>query len=209
MAYIPTDLKRINKIKGIYFTVLKSPYRVGYKSFKKRITDREYTDFCIYLSSIFVDLLVDTINKQKYAHTKWPSLSIPYLQYKKKKHLSLNIWEATGLLKRSIKMYREGEFLNIGFKDSDRYPKTNAKVNTVARYVEYGVPNRMPPRPLFRTVLNLVRRNIQRYYNKYRQRLKKSRKDFLFLTKNTKERKVQKRLVIKKTYGRKSRYGRR
>ena len=74
----------------------------------------------------------------------------------------------------------------VGFRQKDVYPDTSLKVNTVARYVEYGT-NRsskgggMPPRPLFRPVLVYMRKHVNDYYRNYLKDLKRLGKKHIYI----------------------------
>jgi len=117
---------------------------------------------------------IRAIDTQRYRKDpkKWPPLTINYLRYKQKHKLSLNIWEATGHLKKNIKVFMRGTLIVVGFKRDDHYVTTNVKINKVAKYVEYG-GIRLPPRPLFRAITAYVRKNISTYYKRFRKEVLK------------------------------------
>ena len=83
-----------------------------------------------------------------------------------------------------MKIFKKGNMIAVGFKQRDIYPKSFAKVNDIARYLEYGGkrdPNRPPSRPLFRPVVEYMRKNVNRYYKRYQKELKTKGKDYLYL----------------------------
>ena len=109
--------------------------------------------------------------------------SIPYITWKQRKHLSLKIWEATGHLKNSIRVFKRNDYIAMGFDDRTVYPGSSLKVNLVARFLEFGSRDnhRPPSRPLWRPLQVYIRKNISRYYKAYKTELKVHNKSFLFL----------------------------
>ena len=184
LSKIPNKILRIKNIKGIKISVTGYEYKVGTNKIKKELNDKQYNDFCIYIADTMLSTIVEAIDKQRYYSKKWKPLSIKYLEYKKRKNLSLNVWEATGTLKDSIKMYRKGNYIVIGFKNNDRYRKSGIKINTAARWLEYGTygTKGMQPRPLFRPITLYFRKNISRYYKSYKKELDKNKVNYLYLS---------------------------
>ena len=184
MGNIPSSVIKMKKVRGIIITVTGYLYSPGKVSFKKNLSEKEYKDFQIYMAEMLLEEFVKAIDNQRYATKSWPSLSIRYLTYKRRHNLSLKMWEATGYMKKSLKVFKKGDYIAVGFKQSDVYPKSLAKVNTIARYLEYGggANNSRPPaRPLFRPITIYMRKNIGRYYKKYVKELKTKKKKFLYL----------------------------
>ena len=181
---IPTSVLNMKTPKAILITPTGYTYNPGIRSIKSTMSNKRYHDFSIYMADMLATTFYDAIDTQRYKGTKWPPLSISYLTWKGRHHLSLNIWEATGCLKNSIKIFKKGDYIAVGFKQSDTYPKTLAKVNTIARYMEYGTNKRvgaMPPRPLFRPITEYMRKHVSDYYKRYQKELTKSGKNYLYL----------------------------
>ena len=181
---VPREVLKMDerKIDGILITVSGYHYVPGKNSFKETMTPKQYKDFVIYLSACIVADYVNAINNQRYS-SKWKPLSIPYYTWKQKKHLSLKIWEATGHLKRQIKMFKKAGFIAVGFMQKDVYPFTSVKVNDIARILEFGSNNQQhpPARPLWRPMLLYYRKNISRYHKEYFNELKRLRKNYIYL----------------------------
>ena len=147
------------------------------------MSKKQYKDFVIFLAACMVADYNNAINNQRYS-SKWRPLSIPYYTWKKKKHLSLKIWEATGHLRRQIKLFKKAGFVSVGFMQRDVYPLTSVKVNDIARILEFGsvsVKDHPPARPLWRPMLLYYRKNVSRYYKAYNDELKRLHKMYLFL----------------------------
>lgn len=128
-------------------------------------------EFCEYVAHRLYNDILDYIDNQHYAKSgKWAPLSISYLKYKRKHHLSDKIWVATGHLKNSIYVRKSGgHTYTVGISPTKKYPGTTVKVIDVAKWMEYGT-RRMPPRPLFRPITTMYRNNVSRYwddFNKY------------------------------------------
>ena len=139
-------------------------------------------DFNLYVATTLAATVVNAIDNQRYKST-WKPLSLNYLTFKKKHHLSLKIWEATGHMKKSIRVFKKGKFIAVGFDNRAIYPKSYIQVNLVARFLEFGSrDNTHPPsRPLWRPLHVYVRKNIDRYYAAYVKELKTTGKDYLLL----------------------------
>lgn len=182
---IPKSVINLKNPKAILITPTGYTYNPGIKSIKSTMTAQQYQDFSIYMADMLASTFYDAIDTQRYANTKhWPPLSISYVTWKGRHNLSLNIWEATGCLKNNIKVFKKGNYIAVGFKQSDKYPKTQAQVNTIARYMEYGTNKRvgaMPPRPLFRPITIYMRKHVSDYYKRYQKELKASGKNYLYL----------------------------
>jgi len=125
--------------------------------------------FARYMARVLVDELQQAIDDQRYAR-HWPPLSIPYYEYKKKKGLSLKMWEATGLLRDSITYFKFGNAWVVGVDPAKTYPDTPVLVYRVMKYLEHGTV-KMPPRPLVTPVAANVRKSISRHWNAFTNRL--------------------------------------
>lgn len=171
----------MKKIDGLYFTVTNYKYTPGKVSFKSQLSEAQYRDFMIYVATTLVAEIDRAIESQRYTR-KWKPLSIGYLTYKKKHHMSLKIWEATGYMRKSIRVFKQGNYLAIGFDKRTIYPKSKAPLNLIARFLEFGSrDNSHPPsRPLWRPIHIYVRKNISRLYKSYIKELKVQHKEYLF-----------------------------
>lgn len=179
---IPYNIRKMSRIDGIHITVTNYIYRPGITNLKKQMSNEQYKDFMIYIAAEMVAILVTAIDNQRYEKT-WKPLSISYRTWKEKHHLSLNIWEATGQMKKSIKCFKKGNYIEIGFRNKDIYPKSKAPLNLIAKFLEYGsvnVVDRPPSRPLWRPLVIYMRKNISRYYKNYQKELKRKKRDFLY-----------------------------
>jgi hypothetical protein len=183
---VPKSVIQMKNIGGILITVTGYTYSPGKNSLRKQMSADSYKDFQIYMAEQLLGEFVRAIDTQRYksGSKAWKPLSLKYKTWKKTHNLSLNIWEATGHMKDSLKIFKKGNMIAVGFKQTDIYPKSYAKVNQIARYLEYGGnknPNRPPSRPLFRPIVEYCRKNVSRYYKKYQKELKASKKQFLYL----------------------------
>lgn len=127
--------------------------------------------FAKYMADVMAMELQKAIDKQSYIYNNyknWEPLSIGYYEYKKKKNLSLNMWEATSLLKDSITYWRSNNVWVVGVNRRKYYPDTLVKVHTVIRWMEYGT-NKMPARPLFRPVRDRLSKDIRMYWNRFKK----------------------------------------
>jgi hypothetical protein len=161
---------RVRKTDGIIISVTGYRWVPGGRDIRSSLDDKEYVKFISYMANELKVELVRAIDTQRYKKNikKWPPLSIKYLQYKKRVGLSTNIWEATGNMRKNIKVFNRGSWLVVGFKKDDKYPSTDLTFNRVAKYVEYG-GIKLPPRPLFREVAVYMRKNINMYYKRFRR----------------------------------------
>lgn len=181
---VPKDVLKMDesRMDGILISVTGYHYTPGKRAFRDSMSDKQYKDFLIFLSANLVAEYVNAINNQRYS-SKWKPLSLPYYTWKQKKHLSLKIWEATGHLKRQIKMFKKVNFIAVGFMQKDVYPHTSVKVNDIARILEFGSnDDKHPPaRPLWRLLLMYVRKNISRYYKYYFSELHRLKRQYIYL----------------------------
>lgn len=132
---------------------------------RKGLPDDVQEAFAKYMAEQMKIYLQESIKTQRYKQY-WKPLSVDYMEYKKKKNLSLNIWEASGVLVDSITYRKYGDHYIVGISKTKRYPKTNIPIYRVAEWMEYGTET-MPARPLFRRVLLYMRKNINRFYKKF------------------------------------------
>ncbi len=128
--------------------------------------------FARFMAEVMKLELKRAIKTQRFKSAqRWPPLNVEYLEYKKRKNLSLNMWEATSLLVDSIESYRSGSDWVVGISQRMRYPDTNVSIFWVARWLEYGTMSSgqyvIPPRPLFRPMNVYLRKNIDRYWRKF------------------------------------------
>lgn len=121
--------------------------------------------FAHYIADIYRDELVRAINTQRYAG-KWEPLNKDYVAWKRSQGLSTKIWESTEMLKRSITVYRSNNKWVVGINPRIKYPGSNVSVYKVARWLEYGT-SRMPARPLFRPVKQLITGRMRKYWNTF------------------------------------------
>lgn len=125
-------------------------------------------DFQEFLAREYVRLIKLSIDEQRY-RAKWKDLTPGYLEYKRRHGLSLNIWEATGQLKDSIKIsVIKGKNIVIGFDKRKNHVGSRTKLWKIAQYMEYGTL-RMPPRPLFRIVYMYMSSNMSYFWDKYQR----------------------------------------
>lgn len=124
---------------------------------------KERDDFENFIAKEFIRLVNLSIDQQRY-RSKWVPLSIGYLQYKRDSGLSLNTWEATSKMKRSLTFNKNTRQIDFGGK---RY-KNGEDILEVARKLEYG-DMKTPPRPLFRLVQTYISKNIGFFYHKFRK----------------------------------------
>lgn len=129
--------------------------------------ERHLGRFAHYMADRMAEEVVNAINDQRY-RDRWVPLSVPYLDYKRRKGLSLRIWEATGTLKNSIRAYRSGSTWVVGVSQRLYYPGTDIKIYRIARYMEYGT-DKMPARPLFYRVARRMSRDISLHWARYRK----------------------------------------
>lgn len=184
MGNIPNNVIQMKRIDGIIVTVTGYTYNPGKNSLRKSLSEEQYKDFQIYMAEQLLNEFVKAIDTQRYASKSWKPLSLKYYTWKKRHNLSLNIWEATGHMKNSLKVFKKGNMIAVGFMQRDLYPKTFVQVNKIARYLEYGGrknPNRPPSRPLFRPITEYMRKNVSRYYKKYQKELARSKKDYMYI----------------------------
>lgn len=121
-------------------------------------------EFAKYLARAMKHELIRAIRNQRYDKS-WAPLTFNYRRYKIDHKLSLNVWEATGLLKKSIVARKRNGYYEIGVHPTRRY-NNGARVIDVAKWMEYGT-TKMPPRPLFRPIIQYIRKNIGRYFKKF------------------------------------------
>lgn len=111
-------------------------------------------DYEKFICREFIKRVKKHIKKQD---LNWPPLSTEYYQYKLSNNLSLNTWEATSLLKKTLGLLKKGDTYIIGWGNSRRHK--GVKVSDISRYLEYGTI-KIPPRPLFRTVLKSIIKDL-------------------------------------------------
>lgn len=123
--------------------------------------------FAEYVAYRLRNDIIAYIKDQRYARKgKWVPLKFEYVEYKKRKNLSTNTWEATSQLVNSIKVTKKGDKFHVGISPSKTYKGSSLKVIQVARWMEYGT-TKMPARPLFRPIIRLYRRHIRKYWEDF------------------------------------------
>ena len=175
-------IRKVGDIDGIRLTVTGFVYKPGRNFLKKNIPDDQYLDFMLYVAVRLATTVVDAIDSQRYKHA-WKPLSLSYVTYKQKHNLSLKIYEATGQMRDSIRVFKDGKYIGLGFPKNKRYPKSHVQINTIARYLEFGSrDNAHPPsRPLWRPLQVYVRKNIWRYFMSYLNEKSLQHKKYLLL----------------------------
>lgn len=134
------------------------------KELSKNCPEWMQEEFAGYVVKVMRDQFKAAIVKQRF-QSSWPPLSVRYLDWKKEHNLSLKIWEATGLLKKSIVYRKRNGYYLVGI---DPYKKHNNGVPIlyIAHCLEYGT-SRIPARPLFRPIFNQMRKNMGRYWKDF------------------------------------------
>lgn len=145
--------------------IKKRYYPLRSKMKTDNIPNNVQEEFAYYLAEEMKNYLKRVIKYQKYKRY-WKPLNPDYLKWKKKKGLSTNIWEASGILVNSITVRKYKDHYIIGPSKNKKYPNSDLSIYEVARMMEYGTEN-MPARPLFRRVLIYMRKNVDRYYKKF------------------------------------------
>lgn len=169
----------MKRIDGILISVTGQIWRPGTSTTDvaaQKLTPEQFRLFQVYCAERLCNVYRQAIETQryKYGSHRWQPLSRRYLLFKKRNNLSLDIWKATGLLQESLKVYKKGNYLIVGFRPNERYPKTRIKINSVARWLEYGTANpngsvRIPARPMFRPLLTYERKNVSRTLDTFRK----------------------------------------
>lgn len=129
---------------------------------KNRAIYYRFQEWCAHRFVEFVKLSID---RQRYK-AKWRDLTPGYLAYKRKHGLSTNIWEASGQIKRDLKVLYSSnrKKMTIGFDVRVKHKRAkNLRVHQLAKILEYGTL-RIPPRPLFRLAFNYFRNNTTYLY---------------------------------------------
>lgn len=124
--------------------------------------------FAKYIADIYREELINAIDTQRYAK-RWEPLSPEYLEWKKSQGLSEKTWEATGLLRESIGVWRSNDKYVVGVKRDVKYPDSNVPVFRVIRWLEFGT-SKMPARPLFMPVKRLLSSRMRKYWEEFLER---------------------------------------
>jgi len=164
---VPYDRR---KLRGMYIYIqpLGKEWRPGSRIIPMELPDQarfHLRRFSEFMAVEMASLLQEAIDRQRYAYI-WEPLSIEYYEYKKRNYLSLNIWEATGVLKDNIAAFRRGNTYMVGIHPERMYPGTLVPVHRVARWMEYGT-KKMPARPLFRPITYFMGKHIRYYWDMY------------------------------------------
>lgn len=158
-------------------------------------------DFEYFICREFIRYVQEAIRLQRYK-SKWYPLSPRYVEYKRKHGLSLNTWEATGQLKKSLTILGKST-LTIGWDKRTKHKRSKEKLYKIAIRLEYGSPfKKLPPRPLFRRVYEYFRKNVSYFYKKFQKHREQnkpvSKKQFGNF-KNAMNSKVNKNSISKKS----------
>lgn len=124
-----------------------------------------FDDFWEWMAKEYKKAIVKAIDNQRYDYN-WPPLSIGYYRYKKRKELSLKIWEATGYLKDHIEVRKKRGYLMVGFRYFSIYPDSNVSPILVSRVLEYG-NDKCPARPLWRPLYRYMGKHVRRYWEDF------------------------------------------
>lgn len=149
----------------IKINVTDKVFRPGIRKLSDRQKALYLDDFTKFIAKEMQKELVRAIDNQRFKY-KWKPLNIAYLNYKKKHNLSLKTWEATGLLKDAIKVYKYGKVYHVGIDKRRKYKGTSVRVYDVAVALEFGT-RYIPARPLFRPIVTYMSKNISAYWNKF------------------------------------------
>lgn len=161
--------------------------------------DNLQKEFAEYIAEKYKEQLQKAINNQRF-RAKWPPLSVEWLHYKQTHGLSLKCWEATGLLKRSIKVFPTLWGWAVGPDPHMRYKRSGVPVLAVARALEYGT-RRIPPRPLFRPTAEYIRKHIKDYWTVFLRQKGLGQNPVAAPPKKVKQQDVNKVFVGKKEEG--------
>lgn len=145
--------------------VIDKVYQPGTHMLNSRAKSKYMEEFTKYMASELQRELVRAIDTQRFKY-KWKPLNVKYLKYKKKHNLSLKTWEATGLLKDSIRVYKYGNVYLVGIDKRRKYKGTPVRIYDVAVRLEYGTST-IPARPLFRPIVEHMSKNIRSYWYKF------------------------------------------
>lgn len=102
--------------------------------------------------------------------SRFPPLSPQWLSIKEENDWFLGPWKATGDLLSHLRI-KNGT--TIGFDKRIKFDKKGHTYLDLARWLEYGTTTesggvRIPPRPLFRDTYLYMRKNIGRYYKRWK-----------------------------------------
>lgn len=149
-------IRMINKIK-------KNGNEV--KDIPKSVKVDLHRKFSKFIAEKMVKLLVSAITTQRYK-SRWEPLTPSYIEFKRHNGLSLNIWEATGMIKNHIVSYKYNSSYIIGINPRAKYPGSDLHLLQVAKWMEFG-NSRIPARPLFQPIVNYMKRNIRKYWDEF------------------------------------------
>lgn len=113
-----------------------------------------YQDF---LANEYVMNVYNAIEEEQFKNS-WRPLTPGYRKYKASRGLAPYCWEATGQLKNGLRV-KSGRV--VGFDGRMRH-SSGLSYNKLVRKLEYG-SGRVPPRPLFRLVLEDMKVNEDYY----------------------------------------------
>lgn len=146
----------------IYFMVINQKWEAG-----KRLGLKKYNDFEKWLADLYVKKLVSAIDDERYKQV-WPPLSAKYFMEKVRKGLSLKMWEATSDLKNHLYVKntkKKGARITVGFNKTLKHKTSGLPYEYLCQILEYGsILRKIPPRPLFRTVLKKMQGRLKLLY---------------------------------------------
>lgn len=148
-------------ISLIYIQVLDRYWDAGKKL---GLSEDEKLMFHKFIANEYKRLVVQAIDDQRF-RSKWTSLTIGYLNYKKSHGYPTNMWELTGELKKSLKVSKRSQVYIVGFPKR-KHSGTSLTILELAKVLEFG-SLRIPPRPLFRLVYRYMSSNIEFFYKKF------------------------------------------
>lgn len=128
--------------------------------------ERIQDDFAYYLAAVLRAQVQRSIRTQKIGMKQmkyiYKPLSDKYKETKEKRNKD-KFWINTGTLLDNIRIWRTGNQVRVGFKNSDVYPHTNMRLVRVLLYLEKGTKN-IPARPLFVPHAKKIMKQISRLF---------------------------------------------
>lgn len=113
----------------------------------KRVDDGIRKRLPKLLAQRFRKTLISNIDANKYGFT----LSKAWLGVKRARGWDMRPFIAEGYYKSKISIFVSDNHLVVGFKSTDRHPRTGKTMRDIAVALEFGVADRnIPPRPLWR-----------------------------------------------------------
>jgi len=135
----------------------------------KLTPEKLQNDFAYYIASVLRARVKESIYKQSLGRRPMKSLYKPLNKYYSKTKPKANqdkFWINTGYLVNNLKLWRSGNTVRIGFKNSDTYPSSSTKLVNVILWLEKGTKN-IPARPLFSPHAKHISKHISQYFKHY------------------------------------------